>query len=293
MVRQNLVGYRTAWRGTAAGLLVGVVLALAFSLDLLIGPYTALQDGLFPAPPPAPGITLVAIDSGSESIFLTPNAQSWPFSNEYHAQVIENLARHRPSVLMLDIVFDHATGLHCSSEQLSAQFPNDPIALNQACLHAPGHPLVDSDGALVHAIQIARELGVPVGLACTADNQPLPQFADAATNSGIVGASGFVADRSLGLPDPASAIRTVPLVPAKTCTANTSGQAAFIQVLRHAQNNFAPIQWTPGEARVGSLQVPLNIRKTDEPDDNFTRTLQRPQPSLQLLPGPVRRRASG
>jgi class 3 adenylate cyclase len=56
MVRQNLVGYRTAWRGTAAGLLVGVVLGLAFSFDLLLGPYTALQDSLFPAPPPAPGI---------------------------------------------------------------------------------------------------------------------------------------------------------------------------------------------------------------------------------------------
>src|SRR5438105_9418114 len=105
MVRQNLVGYRTAWRGTVAGLLVGVVLAFFFSLGLLIGPYTALQDSLFPAPPPAPGITLVAIDSTSTAIFQTPTALTWPFSNEYHAQVIENLARHKPSVLMLDIVF--------------------------------------------------------------------------------------------------------------------------------------------------------------------------------------------
>jgi hypothetical protein len=90
--------------------------------------------------------------------------------------VISNLASHKPSVLMLDIVFDHATGLHCTSKQLSAHFANDPIALHQACLHAPGSPLVDSDGAPVRAIQNARELGVPVGLACTADNAPLPQF---------------------------------------------------------------------------------------------------------------------
>ena len=54
MVRQNLVGYRTAWRGTLAGLAVGVVLAIGFALHPLNGPYTALQDRLFPAPPPAP-----------------------------------------------------------------------------------------------------------------------------------------------------------------------------------------------------------------------------------------------
>jgi len=215
MVRQNLVGYRTAWRGTLAGLAIGVVVAAVFLSQLLSGPYTALQDRLFPAPPPAPGLTLVAIDSSSESDFLTPTAQGWPFSNEYHAQVISNLARHHPSVLMLDIVFDHATGLHCTSEALGAQFAGDPIGLDQACLNAPGSPLVDSDGALVRAIENAREAGIPVGLACTADNAPLQQFADAATSEGIVGAPGFVADRSLGLPDPASAVRTVPLLPEK------------------------------------------------------------------------------
>jgi class 3 adenylate cyclase/CHASE2 domain-containing sensor protein len=264
MVRQNLVGYRTAWRGTIAGLLVGLALSAVFAGRLLIGPYTALQDRLFPAPPPAPGITLVAIDSSSETDFLTPTAQGWPFSNEYHAQVINKLAAHHPAVLMLDIVFDHATGLHCTSEQLSAQFAGDPIGLEQACLHAPGSPLVDSDGALVRAIQNARELGVPVGLACTADNQPLPEFADAATSTAIVGARGFVADRSLGLPDPANAVRTVPLKPAQTCGAfNTSGEAAFLQVARTVNGDREPLTFEPGRARIGSMVIPL----TPVPDD--------------------------
>jgi len=255
MVRKTLVDYRTAWRGTLSGLAVGGVLAVVFLAGSLTGPYTALQDRLFPAPIADPGVALVAIDQRSERFFLSDNAHSWPWSNEYHARVISNLAAHRPRVLVLDMVFDHATGQHCTSETLNAQYrdPNS-VELIQHCLEQKA--LVDSDGELESALRNARALNVPVVIACTADDEPLDRFARAVKDPSVYGAPGFVSDRSLGLPDAANAIRTVALKPARTCAANASGESMLVTALKIADGS-PEFQVGGGAALVGRHRIPL------------------------------------
>jgi class 3 adenylate cyclase/CHASE2 domain-containing sensor protein len=250
MVRQNLVGYRTAWRGTAAGLVVGVVLALVSWLGLLTGPYTALQDSLFPAPAPNSEITLVAADQSSEEAFLGANG-AFPWSNKFHATVIDNLVKLRPRLLVIDLVFNHATGFECLAEQFDAT----TVEGVNKCQKAGQY--INTDTLLVDALEGARKAGIPVIIACTADDHPLPIFSDAVTAPKPGYAPGFVADSGLGFPDAAGLIRSVPLQPAKSCIANPSRQPMFWRAISVLEGHNSPSRIEPGSATIGNRRVPL------------------------------------
>jgi class 3 adenylate cyclase len=250
MVRQNLVGYRTAWRGTVAGLLVGIVLALVFSLNLLLGPYTALQDSLFPAPSPDPEITLVAADQASEHAFLGESG-AYPWSNKFHAQVIDNLVKLRPRLLVIDIVLNHPTRFECLAENLDATTA-DGIA---ACQKQGQY--VDTDTLLANSIEGARKAGIPVIIACTADDHPLPIFVTAVAVAKPGYAPGFVADSRLGFPDASGQVRSVPIQPARSCDQNPSRQPVFWRAVSVLDNQLDATRIEPGTASIGNRRVPL------------------------------------
>src|ERR1700686_914509 len=83
------------------------------------------------------------------------------------------------------------------------------------------------DAELAKAISDAGN----VVLVCTADDPPLPIFASAAA---------AVAGRELGVPDPANAVRGVPIHIAKSCPDNPRGEPAFIQAVRIAEGTNDP-----------------------------------------------------
>ena len=101
-----------------------------------------------------------------------------------------------------------------------------------------------ADGQLTDAIRNAGN----VVLVCTADDSPLSNFSAAAQ---------AVGDRGLGAPDPANAVRGVPIRPAKTCSENTSGEPAFIQALRTAERSTALLTVNRDEAEFGPHHIPL------------------------------------
>jgi adenylate cyclase len=250
MVRQNLIGYRTAWRGTATGLLVGVVLAIVFSFGLLNGPYTALQDSLFPAPNPNPDITLVAADQASEVAFLGDSG-AFPWSNKFHATVIDNLVKLHPKLLVIDIVFNRATGFECLAENLDATTAEGLLQCQKQGQY------INTDSLLVNSLEGARKAGIPVIIACTADDHPLPIFADAVSIPMPGSAPGYVADTGLGFPDAAGQTRSVPLQPAKSCTANPSREPAFWRAVSQLENQVGAPRIEPGLAVIGTRRVPL------------------------------------
>lgn len=247
MVRESLVDPRTAWRGTVAGLLVGGILVALLLSGVLTGPSTALQDRLFPAPPPDPGITLIAVDQASGDKFLSsPKATAWPYRNDLHAAVIQNLAKLKPKVLVVDIVFDHTTGLQCEAEDLTlgdvgvgtAQTVQD----EQRCNSVGG--LVDTDQPLVQALSTSP---VPILIACDSAEHPVTAFADAVRKAP---GGGMVVSRDLGLTDAANAVRSVP------AGGGSCGPPAFAQAVASAEGGNVS---RSGSALVaGNHRVPLS-----------------------------------
>src|ERR1700688_1586921 len=160
MVRERVGDWRSVWRFALAGLVAGI-LVVATSQTAVVAPlFFALQDQLFPAPPPSSQVTLVALDSTAATPF-----GPYPWGNDIHAKVINYLASLHPKVILFDVMLDHS---------------------------GPG------DAQLAQAISDAGN----VVLVCTADDGPLPIFANAAA---------AVAGRELGVPDPANAVRGVPI----------------------------------------------------------------------------------
>ena len=158
MVRERVGDWRSVWRFALAGLLAGV-LVVATSQTTVVAPlFFALQDQLFPTPEPSSQVTLVALDSTAQR---STNFGPFPWSNDVHARVINYLASLHPKVILFDVMLDH-------SDAGNAQ--------------------------LAKAIADAGN----VVLVCTADDSPLPIFANAAV---------AVAGRELGVPDPANAVR--------------------------------------------------------------------------------------
>lgn len=246
MVRESLADPRTAWRGTVAGLLVGAVLVLILVSGVLTGPFTALQDRLFPAPPPDPAITLIAIDQEAGNKFLnTPQAAAWPYSNEYHAAVIENLTRLHPKVLVEDVVFDHSTGVRCeieSQQPLIGPGTDRALAAQQQCGAVGG--LIDTDKPLIDAL---RQSPVPVLIACDSSSRPLPAFSGAVAEAP---GKGMVVSRDLGFLDAANAVRSVP------ATGTACGPPAFAQAVASAEGG-APVSRSGSSLIAGRHRVPL------------------------------------
>jgi class 3 adenylate cyclase/CHASE2 domain-containing sensor protein len=251
VVRESLADPRTAWRGTVAGLLVGAVLVLVLLSGVLTGPFTALQDRLFPAPPPDPGITLVAVDQASGDSFLsTPTATAWPYRNDIHAAVIENLARLHPRVLVVDIVFDHSTGLQCEAENLGTDVgvgTDRAVSDEQRCNGVGG--LVDTDQELVKALASSP---VPILIACDSSEHPIEAFKEAVRKAP---GGGMVVSRDLGLPDAANTIRSVPAGASSCGSPTESFPPAFAQAVASADGGTVA---RDGDALVaGRHRVPL------------------------------------
>src|SRR5229473_1758247 len=206
MVRERVGDWRSAWRFALAGLLASV-LVVATSQTAVVAPlFYALQDQLFPAPPPSSQVTLVALDSTAATPF-----GPYPWGNDIHAKVINYLASLHPKVILFDVMLDHSgTG----------------------------------DAQLAKAISDAGN----VVLVCTADDPPLPMFANAAV---------AVAGRELGVPDPANAVRGVPIRIAKSCPDNPSGLPAFVQAVRIADGTNELLTTSGSEAQLGQHTIPL------------------------------------
>jgi CHASE2 domain-containing sensor protein len=103
MVRERVGDWRSIWRFALAGLLAST-LVVATSQTTVIEPlYFALQDQLFPAPPPSSQVTLVALDSSSSLPF-----GPFPWTNDVHAKVINYLASLHPRVILFDVMLDHS-----------------------------------------------------------------------------------------------------------------------------------------------------------------------------------------
>src|SRR2546428_175108 len=109
MVRQSLTGWRSVWRGAAAGVLVGLIVVGVLAAHVLGPAYDGLQDKLFAGIDPSQQVTLVAIDQASATGGkLQPLPGPWPWPNSYHAKVIDNLARLHPKAILVDIVLNRS-----------------------------------------------------------------------------------------------------------------------------------------------------------------------------------------
>ena len=212
MVRERVVDWRSAWRSAVAGLAAGLMVLIAIQNSILDGPFFALQDGLFPAPPPDNQITLVAIDQKS-----TAQLGAYPWSNGYHAQVINYLASLHPKVILFDVMLDHST--------------RDP------------ETGASTDGDLANAIKKAGN----VVLVCTSSDGPI----DPLIVNEPIGDLGF------GDPDPANAVRGMLMQTRTTCLQNESHESAFVQALRVAGGITDPITVSGSEAQFGNHRVPL------------------------------------
>src|SRR5260370_8195798 len=103
MVRERVGDWRSVWRFALAGRLASV-LVVATSQPAVVAPlFYALQDQLFPAPPPSSQVTLVALDSTAATPF-----GPYPWGNDIHAKVINYLASLHPKVILFDVMLDHS-----------------------------------------------------------------------------------------------------------------------------------------------------------------------------------------
>ncbi|MEO8743794.1 MAG: CHASE2 domain-containing protein [Candidatus Dormiibacterota bacterium] len=143
MVRERVGDWRSIWRFALAGLQASL-LVVATSQTTVVAPlFFALQDQLFPSPPPSSQVTLVALDSVSARQF-----GPFPFGSDMHAKVINYLASLHPTVILFDVMLDHPS--------------SNP----------------ETDSQLAAAIAGAGN----VVLICTADDSPLRLFANAAAS---------------------------------------------------------------------------------------------------------------
>lgn len=212
MVRERVGDWRSAWRSALAGLAAGLIAVIAFQYALLDGPFYAIQDRLFPAPLPDPGVTLVAIDQKSKD-----QLGAFPWSNGYHAQVINYLSSLHPKVILVDLMLDHST--------------IDP------------ETHVSTDGQLADAIQKAGN----VVLVCTSSDGPIDPL--------VVGEP--IGDLGFGTPDPANAVRGMQLQTSSTCLQNEAHESAMVQALRVADHVADPISVSGNVAQFGSHHIPL------------------------------------
>jgi len=212
MVRERVGDWRSAWRSAVAGIAAGLLALAAIQYSILDGPFFALQDGLFPAPPPDSGITLVAIDQKS-----TAQLGAYPWSNGYHAQVINYIASLHPKVILFDVMLDHST--------------TDP------------ETRLSTDGQLADSIKKAGN----VVLVCTSSDGPIDPL--------VVGEP--IGDLGFGAPDPANAVRGMSVEVPKTCLQNEAHESAFIEALRVATGFQDPITITGDEARFDRHRIPL------------------------------------
>ncbi|HET7465754.1 MAG TPA: adenylate/guanylate cyclase domain-containing protein [Candidatus Dormibacteraeota bacterium] len=226
MVRERVGDWRSAWRSALAGLAAGLLAIGVLQTGILDGPFFAAQDRLFPAPPPDNGITLVAVDARSKT-----QLGAYPWSNGYHAQVINYLASLHPKVILVDLLLNHST---IDPELL----PPPPHVITQQDLEN-----ARTDNALAQAIKAAGN----VVLVCTSSDGPI----DALEVGEPIGDLGF------GPPDPANAIRGMSLKVNSSCSQNESGETAFVQALRIAEKNQDPISFNDGAAQFGKHRIPL------------------------------------
>ena len=147
MVRERVGDWRSAWRSALAGVAAGLLVIGVLQTGILDGPFFAAQDRLFPAPPPDNGITLVAIDSASK-----PRLAAFPWTNEYHARVINYLASLHPKVILFDVIIDHSIA--------DAENPTADDDLAKAIKNAGNVVLVctASDGP-IDQIQVGEPIG--------------------------------------------------------------------------------------------------------------------------------------
>jgi CHASE2 domain-containing sensor protein len=148
----------------------------------------------------------------------------FPYTNDIHAAVINYLASLHPKVILFDIMLDH-----------KGTSPDEQKA----------------DALLIAAIANAGN----VVLVCTADDFPVKQFAEAAA---------AVAGRDLGAPDPANAVRGVPIQSSPTCPANQSHEPAFVKSLRIAGGITDPMTISGNVASLGPHRIPLVVRAVRE-----------------------------
>ena len=147
MVRERVGDWRSAWRSAVAGLVAGLLVIGVLQTGLFDGPFFAAQDRLFPAPPPDNGITLVAIDSASK-----PRIAAFPWSNEYHARVINYLASLHPKVILFDVILDHS--------EFDAENPNSDADLADAIKNAGNVVLVCTASAgPLDVLQVGEPIG--------------------------------------------------------------------------------------------------------------------------------------
>src|SRR5260370_11561604 len=206
MVRERVGVWRSVWRFALAGLLASVLVVATSQTSVVAPLFYALQDQLFPAPPPSSQVTLVALDSTAATPF-----GPYPWGNDIHAKVINYLASLHPKVILFDVMLDHS---------------------------GPG------DAQLAKAISYA--------VFClkkkTHDYPPLPSFS---------GAAAAVARRELGVPDPANAVRGVPIHIAKSLDDNPGGLPAFVQAVRIAEGPNDLLTTNRDEATLRQHSIPL------------------------------------
>src|SRR5258708_17568466 len=171
MVRERVGDWRLAWRFALAGLVAGLLVIALVQTGITAGTFDAGRDQMVPAPAPKPQITFVEIDSRTQQAI-----GAYPFTNDYHAKVINYLASLHPKVIFYDVVLDHITGRNVET----------------------GEP---TDQPLTDAIRNAGN----VVLACTVDDAPKGEFSTVAA---------AVGERGLGAPDHANAVRGIGLRPA-------------------------------------------------------------------------------
>ena len=155
------------------------------------------------------------------------------------------------------------------------------VILLDVMLDHASPPETGYDAQLAKAISGAGN----VVLICTADDSPLRIFANAAAS---------VAGRDLGAPDPANAIRGVPIRPPNTCTDNTSGEPAFVQSLRIAEAINGPMTISGDEARLGPYRIPLvkgqmliNLTNGKSPTCSYLAAYEGHCPDPKLITGHI------
>ena len=240
------------WRSAWRSVVAGVAAGL-----LVIGVLqTGILDGPFFAaqdrlfPAPRPDNGVTLVAIDQVSV----NNLGYPLiANAYHARVINYLMSLNPKVILFDV----------SLHNLTANELEPPFA--------------DTNQPLVEALKAAQKKVVVV---CTADEAPQPMFE--------VGEA--IGDRGFGEPDPANAIRGVPIHTPSTCPENESHEPAFIQALRIAEGSQDPLVDFNGGIQFGTHRIPtengqmlINFSKGSGPTCTYAQIFQGGCPHPELI----------